>query len=110
MKSTAARKLRQVPQGYLVMGVDPHKKKHATVAITQDFTTLVKFKFDNSREGFEMMLQRSRVEMAKTGCRGVIFAIETGGHYWRNLAYFLDERGIPFRFINQFTLKRRREG
>jgi len=110
MKSTAARKLKQVPQGYLVMGVDPHKKKHAAVAITQDFTTLVKFKFDNSREGFEMMLQRAKAEMIKTGCRGVIFAIETGGHYWRNLAYFLDERGIPFRFINQFTLKRRREG
>jgi len=110
MKSTVARKLKQVPQGYLVMGVDPHKKKHAAVAITQDFTTHSKFKFDNSREGFEMMLQRARVEMAKTGCRGVIFAIETGGHYWRNLAYFLEERGIPFRFINQFTLKRRREG
>lgn len=47
--------------------------------------------------------------MAKTGSRGVIFAIETGGHYC-NLAYFLDERGILFRFINQFTLKRRREG
>jgi len=30
MKSTAARKLRQVPQGYLVMGVDPHKKKHSS--------------------------------------------------------------------------------
>ena len=54
-----------------------------------------------------MMLQRSRVEMAKTGCRGVVSAIKTGGHYWRNLAYFLDERGIPFRFTNQFTLKRR---
>jgi transposase len=26
------------------------------------------------------------------------------------VAYFLDEQGIPFRFINQFTLKRRREG
>jgi len=90
MKSTAARKLRQVPQGYLVIGVDPHKKKHAAVTITQDFTTWAKFKFDNSMEGFEMMLQRSRVEMTKTGCRGVIFAIETGGHYWRNLAYFLE--------------------
>jgi len=110
MKSTVARKLRQVPQGYLVIGVDPHKKKHAAVAITQDFTTHVKFKFDNSREGLEMMLQRVRMEMVKTGCHGVIFAIETGGHYWRNLAYFLDERGIPFHFINQFTLKRRREG
>ena len=46
MKSTAARKLRQVPQGYLVMGMDPHKEKHTAVVITQDFTTLVKFKFD----------------------------------------------------------------
>jgi transposase len=26
------------------------------------------------------------------------------------VAYFLDEQDIPFRFINQFTLKRRREG
>jgi len=69
MKSTIARKLRQVPQGYLVIEVDPYKKKHAAVAIAQDFTTLVKFKFDNSREGFEMMLQRFRVEMAKAGCR-----------------------------------------
>jgi len=110
MENTVARKRKQVPEGYLVIGVDPHKKKHAAVAITQDFTTQVKFKFDNTREGLEMMLNRARVEMLKSGCRGVIFAIETGGHYWRNIAYYLDERGIPFRFINQYTLKRRREG
>jgi len=94
----------------LVVGVDPHKKRHAAVAITQDFTTQAKFKFDNTREGLEAMLDRAKVEMVKSGCRGVMFAIETGGHYWRNVAYFLDEHGIPFRFINQFTLKRRREG
>ena len=110
MENTAARKRRQVPEGYLVVGVDPHKKRHAAVAITQDFTTQAKFKFDNTREGLEMMLDRARVEMLKSGCRGVMFAIETGGHYWRNVAYFLDEHCIPFRFINQFTLKRRREG
>jgi len=110
MKSTAASKLRQIPQGYLVIGVDPHKKRHAAVAITQDFTTRAKFKVDNTREGLEMMLRLAKMEMVKSGCRGVMFAIETGGHYWRNVAYFLDEQGIPFRFINQFTLKRRREG
>jgi transposase len=110
MQNTAARKRKQVPEGYLVIGVDPHKKRHAAVAITQDFTTQAKFKFDNTREGLEMMLDRARAEMVKSGCRGVIFAIETGGHYWRNIAYYLDERGIPFRFINQYTLKRRREG
>ena len=110
MKNTAARKRKQIPEGYLVVGVDPHKKRHAAVAITQDFATQAKFKFDNTGEGLEMMLDRARVEMVKSGCRGVMFAIETGGHYWRNIAYYLDERGIPFRFINQYTLKRRREG
>jgi transposase len=110
MENTAARKRKQVPEGYLIIGVDPHKKRHAAVAITQDITTRDKFKFDNTREGLEIMLRRVRTEMMKSGCRGVMFAIETGGHYWRNLAYALDEQVIPFRFINQFTLKRRREG
>jgi len=110
MENTAARKRKQVPEGYLIIGVDPHKKRHAAVTITQDFTTRDKFKFDNTRGGLEIMLRRVRTEMMKSGCRGVMFAIETGGHYWRNLAYALDEQGIPFRFINQFTLKRRREG
>ena len=110
MENTAARKRKQVPEGYLIIGIDPHKKRHAAVAITQDFTTRDKFKFDNTREGLETMLRRARMEMVKAGCRGVMFAIETGGHYWRNVAYYLDEQGIPFRFINQYTLKRRREG
>jgi len=110
MQNTLARKLKQVPEGYLIVGVDPHKKKHAAVAITQDFATQAKFKFDNTREGLEAMLYRTKVEMVKSNCRGVMFAIETGGHYWRNVAYFLEEKGIPFRFINQYTLKRRREG
>jgi len=110
MENTLARKLKQVPEGYLIIGVDPHKKKHAAVAITQDFALRDRFKFDNTREGLEFLLRRVKAEMVKSNCRGVMFAIETGGHYWRNVAYYLDERGIPFRFINQYTLKRRREG
>jgi len=110
MQNTAAKKMKQVPEGYLIIGIDPHKKRHAAVAITQDFTVRDKFKFDNTRAGLELLLHRVRAEMLKSGCRGVMFAIETGGHYWRNVAYFLDEQGIPFRFINQYTLKRRREG
>jgi hypothetical protein len=49
MENTAARKRKQVPEGYLIIGVDPHKKRHATVTITQDFTTRDKFKFDNTK-------------------------------------------------------------
>jgi transposase len=110
MGNSVSRKIREVPQGYLVIGVDPHKKKHAGVIITQDFTVLAKLKFDNTKQGIEMMIERARWEMVKSGTRGIIFAIETGGHYWRNIAYILDEQQILFHFINQFTLKRRREG
>jgi len=43
MKNSAANKLKQVPVGYLVIGIDPHKKKHAAVIMAQDFTTHSKF-------------------------------------------------------------------
>ncbi len=81
MKNTTARKLEQLPRGYLVVGVDAHKKKHAAVAVTQDFTTHSKFKFSNSKEGFEMTLERARAEVMRTASAGVIFAIETDDHY-----------------------------
>ncbi|MFC1976873.1 hypothetical protein ACFLWS_01185 [Chloroflexota bacterium] len=55
-----------------MVGVDTHKKKHAAVFVTQDFMTRSKLKFDNSREGFETILERAR----------------TGAYHWRNLAYF----------------------
>ena len=64
MKNTAARKLRQVPEGYLIIGVDPHKKKHAAVAITQEFTIRERFKFDNAKEGLELLLRRVKTERA----------------------------------------------
>ena len=110
MKNNAARKLKQVPAGYLIVGIDPHKKKHAAVAINEDLVVQTKFKFLNSRDGFDEALEKAGVEIVKASCRGVMFAIETGGHFWRNFAYFLEERGIPFRLISQLTLKRMRDG
>ena len=71
MENTLARKLKQIPEGYLIVGVDPHKKKHAAAAITQDFTVQAKFKFDNTREGLEMMLRQARIgndEIRLPGC------------------------------------------
>jgi len=110
MKNNAARKLRQVPAGYLRVGVDPHKKKHVAVTMTEDFLVQGKFKFTNSRDGFEEALERVRADMEKAGCLGIIFAVEAASHLWRNFAYFLDEKNVPFRLINPFSLKRRREG
>ncbi len=52
MKNSAAQKLKQVPEGYLIIGVDPHKKKHAAVAITQDFTLRSQNTADNHEANY----------------------------------------------------------
>jgi ribosomal protein L2 len=51
MKNTAARKLKQVPKGYLIVGVDPHKKKHAAVAKEQGVAVLLEA--DSSQFSFD---------------------------------------------------------
>lgn len=110
MKNITWRKLKQIPEGYLIAGVDAHKKKHVLALKTQDAVVHSKFKVSNSRRGFSELLERTRHCMRLLECRGVIFAIEAGGRYWQPLAYFLEGNGVPFRLISPFTLKRRREG
>ena len=110
MKNSTARKLREVPSECVLLGVDPHKKKHAVVVMTREAVCRGKFKVDNSRRGYEELLERGRRCAAEEGKQGMMFGIEAASHYWRNLAYFLKERGVPFRLINPFSLKRRREG
>jgi transposase len=110
MKNSTAKKLEQIPADYLIVGIDAHKKKHAAVIKTQDAFTQARFKVDNSRTGFEELLERVQSQVTNTRCRGAIFAIEAGSLYWRTIAYFLEERSFHFRLISPFTLKRRREG
>jgi len=78
MENTAAWKRKQVHEGYLIIGIDPQKRRHATMAVTQGFTMRGKFKFDNTSEGMETRSCRIRSEMVKTRCRRVMFAIDAG--------------------------------
>lgn len=110
MKNTTARKLAQIQGDGLIIGIDPHKHKHAIVIMTRLNVVCSKFKIGNSRQGFEQLVDRVNIEVNRAGVSGAIFAIEAGGHYWRNLAYYLGEQGREFHLINPFTLKRQREG
>jgi len=82
VKNTLAEKIKQVPDGYLVVGIDHHKKRHAAVAITQDFTTRDKFKFDNNQDGMKLLLNRTREQIGNNIVK------EENGYYF---IYLLDE-------------------
>ncbi len=80
------------------------------MVMAENTLVLRKVRFANSKTGCDEMLERVRGEASKAGSGGVIFAVEAGSHYWRNLACFLDGEGVPFRLISPYTLKRSREG
>lgn len=110
MQSSTARKLRQIPQGALMVGVDPHKHKHAVVVKTQQAEVVAKFKVSVSWQGYTSLLRRVQPLAEERGNCAVIYAIEAGGHYWCSLAAFLLQHGQSFRLINPLTLKRHRDG
>jgi len=60
MKNSTAHKLRQVPPGYLIMGIDPHKKIHVAAVMTQDTIIHTKFKIANFRQGYEQVMRSAR--------------------------------------------------
>ncbi len=110
MKDNTARRLAQIPADHLMVGIDPHKRVHAVTVMTQQAVICCKFKVDNSLGGFERLVERVQAEAIRVGAPGVVFAVEAGGHYWRNLSYYLYERGFEVHLVNPFTLKRQREG
>ncbi len=110
MNNSTLYKRSQLPANALWVGIDPHKKQH-TVCITDAAqTVLSKFKIATSRQGFEELLRRSEQQRLTHGGDQIVFGIEPGGHYWRTLAAFLQEREYAVRLINPFTLKRQRDG
>jgi transposase len=110
MNNSTAFKLAQLPANCLRVGIDPHKRQHAIVPRTPQAQVLSKFKITNDRDGFEELLRRCEHFRQQCGAESVVFAIEAGSHYWRNLGYFLQAHDQTLRLINPFTLKRERDG
>jgi transposase len=110
MHNSIEYKLAQLAQGALFVGIDPHKHQHTVCVMTQQAQVLAKFRITNLRPGFTDLLKRCETLCQQTQAPMCLFAIEAGAHYWRNLAYFLEDHQQAFRLVNPLTLKRQREG
>ena len=100
----------QTSSHILLAGVDPHKRMHAVVI--QDFggRVVTRFKVRNSAEGYTELWGELDAAVCKTGASGVVVGVEAGAHFWRNVMYYLDEKGVRCHLVNPYMLKRRREG
>lgn len=103
-------KINQITDLTLIIGVDIAKETHYACAVDNRGRELSKsWKVKQSRhgfEGFEATLQVLLHQHHKSEC---VVAFEPTGHYWMNLAKFLEQRGIPYVYVNPFHVKRTKE-
>ncbi|SUV02909.1 transposase IS116/IS110/IS902 family protein [Cytobacillus firmus] len=103
-------KINQVTEKTLVVGIDIAKRTHYACFVDDRGRVIQKsFSVSQSGDGFEHFYQRVLAAMKENEKTEVIVGIEPTGHYWLNLAYFLEERGIPLVMTNPMHVKRSKE-
>jgi transposase len=103
-------KINQVNEKTLVVGIDIAKHVHYACFVDERGRVIEKaFSVHQSREGFERLYEKIRQTMKETNKTNVIVGIEPTGHYWMNLAYFLDQYGISLVMVNPMHVKRSKE-
>ncbi|MCM3711118.1 IS110 family transposase [Sporosarcina luteola] len=90
--------------------MDIAKSTHYACFVDERGRVLEKaFAVHQSRQGFEALYQNVLRAMKVHEKTDVIVGIEPTGHYWMNLAYFLDSYGIPLVMVNPLHVKRSKE-
>ena len=110
MNSKWNKKLNQVTENTLIVGMDIAKRTHYACFVDERGRVLEKaFAVHQSKEGFEALYQNILDAMKVHEKTDVIVGIEPTGHYWMNLAYFLDSYGIPLVMVNPLHVKKAKE-
>lgn len=110
MNSKQNQKINQVTEKTLVVGIDIAKQTHYACFVDDRGRVLQKsFSVSQAENGFDLFYQRILAAMKEYEKTEVIIGIEPTGHYWLNLAYFLEERGIPLVMVNPMHVKRSKE-
>jgi transposase len=95
---------------HLVVGIDVAKEKHhAFLGTATGKSLLRRLVFNNSREGFETLLHRSRAIMTQEGLTKVVYGLEPTADYHKPLGEFLVKNGYTVVLVSNGAVKQNRE-
>jgi len=101
---------RAVNKEELIVGIDVAKMKHFARILFPDGSESAAFGFLNVREGFEAFLSWLMTFRTKLNNPHVIVGMESTGHYWESLAFFLDSiADIALVQVNPLYVKRTKD-
>lgn len=103
-------RINQVQEHTLVIGIDIAKRHHYACAVDMRGRELAKsWKFSQSRDGFLAFEQALWELMEREEKTEVLIGFEATGHYWMNLASFLDLIDVPYVHVNPMHVKQSKE-
>lgn len=110
MKISKTQRRRAVNNEELIVGIDVAKMKHFARILLPDGSESTPFGFLNIREGFEAFQSWLMTFIIKLNIPQVIVGLESTGHYWESLAFYLDGiAGITLVQVNPSHVKRTKD-
>lgn len=111
MNNTQNKKIAQVTDETLIVGVDIGSESHWARGIQARGTELSRkpFNFDNTEEGFESFVTWTYRLAAENKLKKIIIAWEPTGHYWFNLYGFLKNYDVKVVLVAPQHVKHSKE-
>lgn len=103
-------RIESITSNHLVVGIDIAKEVHLAGAVTFRGVHIGRpLSFSNDGFGFQKLLNWVGDLQQMHGLSQVIFGAESTGHYFLNLAFWLQQQGQKLVLVNPMTTKRNKE-
>lgn len=111
MNSTQNKKIAQVKETTMIVGIDVGSEKHYFRAFNWRGIELTRkpVLFSNSMEGFNSFFNTLIELMQKNNLEEAMVGIEPTGHYWFDLGQFMSDKNIKFVMVNPHHVHKTKE-
>ena len=111
MNCTQNKKIEQVKETTMIVGIDVGSEKHYFRAFNWRGIELTRkpVAFSNSMEGFKSFYNTIVELMQKSELEEALVGIEPTGHYWFDLGQFMGEKDIKFVMVNPHHVHKTKE-
>ena len=108
MNNSKSQKARFI-KSEMIVGIDIAKHLHYARILFPDGSESPPFSFNNNKEGFEALVGWFGFQKNKWQHESITIGLESTGHYWEALAFFLDSTpGINLVQVNPKHVRRQK--
>ena len=93
----------------LILGIDIAKDNHYGQFIVNGEYIKKPFLIKNTKESFDCLFEIIEELTEKYGTVHTLVGMEPTGHYWKNIAYYLKNRGISLCLVNPYHVNKTKE-